>query len=173
MTVVGSPWMSPRCSPMVGRPLPICRSCARCRRYSGRWPRIQPRGGCWTASTRRGWLGCGPPAPRPARSPGRNGLRLAAACPPRGRPGGMCRAWFWIWMRPLWCVTRRRRTPHPPGRKPLGCIRCSVSWTTPVRPCPGCCARAGPGRIPPPITSPSSMPLWRRFPTPTATAARS
>ncbi len=58
-------------------------------------------------------------------------------------------------------------------RRRSAITRCSVSSTAPGRHCPGCSARGGPGRIPPPTTSPSWTRPLPRFPTPTDTAPRS
>ena len=47
--------------------------------------------------------------------------------------------------------------PDRRTRKVSGFIRCSRSWTEPVKHSPGSCARAMPDRTLPPITSPFSM----------------
>jgi hypothetical protein len=61
------------------------------------------------------------------------------------------------------CVTRTKSRPPAPGRH-SATIRCSASWTTPARRCPGYSARAGRGRAPPRITSPSWTRPWPRSP---------
>ncbi len=58
-------------------------------------------------------------------------------------------------------------------KKPSASTRCSVSWTTPARPCRVCCGKAGPGRTRPLTTSPSSTTPSPRSPMRIGTAPRS
>jgi hypothetical protein len=69
------------------------------------------------------------------------------------------------------CHSERKRRPRL-GRSPSATTRCSASWTTPARRCPGCCAKDGPGRTPPPTTFACSTTPSPKSLTPTGMARR-
>ena len=116
------------------------------------------------------------PGVRDARAAARAAAWAAGAAPPAGQP-------LHIDMDATLVLDHsdNKQDAAPTWKKTFGHHPLLAFWTAPrspaVRRWPGCCARATPGRTPPPTTSPSSTRHWPPYPpggapTPTPTGHR-